>query len=157
MTILGIESSCDETAAAVVTSAPGGRNPRLRSSVVASQVAEHAPYGGVVPEIAARSHIRFITEVIASALARAKTPLTKIDAVAATAGPGLPGALLVGLTAGKAMAYLLKKPFIAVNHIEAHVCSGFLADAHLRPPLLALVASGGHTDLIHLPKHGDYR
>lgn len=157
MTILGIESSCDETAAAVVTSAPGGRSPVLRSSVVSSQVAEHRPYGGVVPEIASRSHIRFVTDVIAGALARAKTPLRSIDAVAATAGPGLPGALLVGLTAGKAMAYLLRKPFIAVNHIEAHVCSAFLADATLAPPLLALVASGGHTELIHLPKHGEYR
>ncbi len=157
MTILGIESSCDETAAAVVSSAPRSGALRLRSSVVSSQVAEHAPYGGVVPEIASRSHIRFITEVIAAALARAKVSLARIDAVAATAGPGLPGALLVGLTAGKAMAYLLKRPFIAVNHIEAHVCSGFLAEADLNPPLLALVASGGHTDLIHLPRHGEYR
>ncbi len=147
MNILGIESSCDETAAAVVS---GGRSgpPRVRSSVVASQVAMHRPYGGVVPEIASREHIRFVTSVVERALRGAKIPLKRVDAVAATAGPGLPGSLLVGLTAGKALAWLAEKPFIAVNHIEAHIWAAFLDRPSLRPPLLALVASGGHTELV---------
>ena len=153
--ILGIESSCDETAAAVVTDGP--RGPRLLSSVVASQMAVHRPYGGVVPELASRSHIRFITEVIEGAIKRSRVSLGRIDAVAATAGPGLPGSLLVGLTAGKAMAFLLAKPFIAGNHTEAHIYSAFLGEPGLRPPLLALVASGGHTELIAMPKIGVFR
>ena len=155
MKVLGVESSCDETAAAVV--ADGPRGPRLLSSIVASQMAIHRPYGGVVPELASRSHIRFITEVIDRALKRARLPLDRIDAVAATAGPGLPGSLLVGLTAGKALAWLTGRPFIAVNHTEAHVYSAFLADPSLKPPLLALVASGGHTELIHMPRIGSFR
>src|SRR5690349_8087051 len=124
MVVLGIESSCDETAAAVVD---GTVRPRLRSSVVASQTATHRPYGGVVPELASRSHIRFITPVIRDALDRAGIAAAGVDAVAATAGPGLAGSLLVGLTAGKALAYLLGKPFLAVNHIEAHIGAAFLA------------------------------
>jgi len=154
MIVLGIESSCDETAAAVVASGRKGCNPRLLSSIVASQMAVHRPYGGVVPELASRSHIRFITEVVDEALAKAKVPLRRIDAIAATAGPGLAGSLLVGLTAGKALAFMTGKPFLAINHIEAHVYAAFLADPGLAPPLLALVASGGHTELIAMPRHG---
>ena len=155
MYILGIETSCDETAAAVV-SAGRGRKPRLVSSAVSSQVAVHRPYGGVVPELASRSHIRFITGVIEKALRDAKLEAEKIDAVAATAGPGLPGSLLVGLTAGKAFAWLMRKPFVAVNHTEAHICASFLENPSLRTPLLALVASGGHTELIAMKKPGSY-
>jgi len=152
--ILGIESSCDETAAAVVATVPGRGNPRLLSSIVASQMAVHRPYGGVVPELASRSHIRFITEVVDAALTKARIPLRRLDGVAATAGPGLAGSLLVGLTSGKALAFLLRKPFLAVNHIEAHIYAAFLESPGLRPPLLALVASGGHTELIAMPRHG---
>lgn len=154
MIILGIESSCDETAAAVVTSGRKDHNPRILSSIVASQMAVHRPYGGVVPELASRSHIRFITDVVDHALAKARTPLARIDAIAATAGPGLAGSLLVGLTAGKALAFMQKKPFLAINHIEAHVYAAFLEHPRLAPPLLALVASGGHTELIAVPRHG---
>ncbi len=158
MHILGIETSCDETAAAVVSTSPSAlRRPRLRSSVVASQMALHRPFGGVVPEIASRSHIRFITEVIGQALAKARLPLKRIDVVAATAGPGLPGSLLVGLTAAKALSYLLHKPFLAVNHIEAHIYAAFLEKPSLKPPLLALVVSGGHTELIAMQRHGQFR
>jgi len=155
MYILGIESSCDETAAAVVL-ARKGASPKLISSAVSSQVAVHRPYGGIVPELASRSHIRFITEVIAKALRDARLSPNNVDAVAATAGPGLPGSLLVGLTAGKAFAWLMHKPFVAVNHTEAHISAAFLQDPRLRPPLLALVASGGHTELILMKKHGSF-
>ncbi len=134
-----------------------GGGPQLLSSIVASQVATHRPYGGVVPELASRSHIRFITPVIRDALAKAGVAPSAVDAVAATAGPGLAGSLLVGLTAGKTLAYLLRKPFFAINHIEAHVYAAFLAEPTLKPPLLALVASGGHTELIAMPRHGVFR
>jgi N6-L-threonylcarbamoyladenine synthase len=154
--VLGIETSCDDTAAAVAVDGRGGR-PALRSNVVASQMAQHRPYGGVVPEIASRSHVRFVTEVVAEALRRARISLRRVDAVAATAGPGLPGSLLVGLTAAKSLAYLLRRPLIAVNHIEAHVLSGYLADPPATAPLLALVASGGHTELIAMPRIGTFR
>ena len=152
MNILGIESSCDETAAAVVTD-----GPRLLSSVVASQIKYHRPFGGVVPEIASRNHIRFITDVIDKALKKSRLDLSKIDGIAATGGPGLPGSLLVGSSAGKALSYLTGKPFLAVNHIEAHIYAAFLEDSKLKPPLLALVVSGGHTELIAMKKHGDFR
>jgi len=151
ISVLGIETSCDETAAAVVS---GRWAPVPRSSVVASQMALHRPFGGVVPELASRSHIRFITTVIERALAKAGLPLKRVDAVAATAGPGLPGSLLVGLTAAKSLAWMLKKPFIAVNHIEGHIYASFLEEPRPRLPLLALVASGGHTELILMKRHG---
>jgi N6-L-threonylcarbamoyladenine synthase len=154
---LGLESSCDETAAAVVCGRGASeRAPHLLSSVVASQIALHRPFGGIVPELASRSHIRFMTEVTAEALRKARLDLDDIDAVAATAGPGLPGSLLVGLTFGKALAWMARKPFVAVNHVEAHVYSAFLAAPGLKPPLLALVASGGHTDLIRMPRPGAF-
>ncbi len=157
MNILGIESSCDETAAAVVSGGRAARAPRLLSSVVSSQVSLHRPFGGVVPEVASRSHIRFITEVMEKALADARLSPARLSAVAATAGPGLPGSLLVGLTAGKALAHLLGRPFVAVNHTEAHILAAFLEDPGLRPPLLALVASGGHTELIVMRRQGEFR
>lgn len=120
-------------------------------------MALHRPFGGVVPEIASRSHIRFITEVVEQALARARLPLKRIDAIAATTGPGLPGSLLVGLTAAKALAYLKRKPFVAVNHIEAHIYAAFLEQPRLTFPVLALVVSGGHTELILMKRHGQFR
>ena len=154
MNILGVESSCDETAAAVVS---GARRPALVSSVVSSQVAIHAPFGGVVPELASRSHIRFITEVMAEALKKARLKPENIDRVAATAGPGLMGSLLVGLTAARTFAWLFRKPFVPVNHTEAHIMAAFLEKPALKLPLLALVASGGHTELIYMKRHGSYR
>jgi N6-L-threonylcarbamoyladenine synthase len=153
MNILAVESSCDETAAAVVS---GTRHPVLRSSVVATQTAEHRPFGGVVPEIASRSHIRFITEVIAEALKKAGLKPDEVGLVAATAGPGLPGSLLVGLTAAKTFAWLFRKPFLPVNHTVAHIYAAFLKKPSLQPPLLALVASGGHTELILMKRHGSF-
>ncbi len=144
--ILGIETSCDETAAAVVRS-----GHEILSNVIASQIAEHALYGGVVPEIASREHIRHIVPVVRQALADARVSLDQIDAIAVTEGPGLAGALLVGIGYAKAMALALHKPLIAVNHLEGHIHSALLsahaATAPLEFPALALVVSGGHTHL----------
>lgn len=141
--ILGIESSCDETAAAVV------RNGReILSNIISSQIAIHRKFGGVVPEIASRQHIENIMPVIDEALREAGVSLREIDAVAVTYGPGLVGALLVGISAAKALAWAAEKPFIGVNHLEGHVFANFLADTSLEPPFLALVVSGGHTALL---------
>jgi N6-L-threonylcarbamoyladenine synthase len=145
--ILGIESSCDETAAAVVRS-----GEELISNVVASQIATHQPYGGVVPELASREHLRAIVPVIRQALAEAKKTYQSIDALAVTQGPGLAGALLVGISYAKALAFALDKPLIAVNHLEGHIHAVLLEERQkgnheLRFPVLALVVSGGHTHL----------
>jgi N6-L-threonylcarbamoyladenine synthase len=143
--LLGVESSCDETAAAVVR---GGRE--ILSSVVVSQIGEHAPFGGVVPEIAGRSHLRAVLPVIEQALAEASTGLDQLDAIAVTTRPGLIGSLLVGLSAAKALAFTRGLPLVAVDHIEAHVYSGTmeLAEDEAAPyPCAALVVSGGHTSL----------
>jgi len=147
--ILGIESSCDETAAAVVA---GGR--RTLSSVVASQIGIHAPYGGVVPELASREHLRNIVPVVRAALAQARVSLPELDAVAVTEGPGLAGALLVGVTYAKTLAWALGKPLVAVNHLEGHIHAVLLehaaqdaSAAATTAPALALVVSGGHTHL----------
>jgi N6-L-threonylcarbamoyladenine synthase len=142
--VLGIESSCDETAAAVVRA---GR--AILSSVVHSQVAEHAPFGGVVPEIAGRSHLRAILSVVDSALARAGAGLDDLDAIAVTARPGLIGSLLVGLSAAKGLAWTRGLPLVGVDHIEAHAYSATMA-AEVRFPALALVVSGGHTALYRM-------
>jgi N6-L-threonylcarbamoyladenine synthase len=144
--ILGIESSCDETAAAVVA---GGR--RILSSVVASQVAIHRKYGGVVPELASREHLRQIVPVVREAAEQAKIKLSDVSAIAVTRGPGLVGALLVGVTYGKVLSYALKKPLIAVNHLEGHV-HAVLLEAHIagsepQLPAVCLIVSGGHTIL----------
>jgi len=154
--VLGIETSCDETAASVVTN---GRN--VRSSVVSSQVDLHARYGGVVPEVAGRAHIERITQVVEEALAaasgvepRARPP---VDAVAATSGPGLVGALLVGLSAAKGLAMSWEVPFVGVNHLEAHLFAAMLDEPEVRWPLVVLLVSGGHTMLIHLTGPGCYR
>ena len=156
MTILGIETSCDETAAAVVRD---GRD--VLSSIVYSQVPLHQPYGGVVPEIASRSHVEKLPGVIAQALADAHVEWAGIDAIAVTYGPGLASSLLVGLSAAKGLSLRLKKPLIGINHIEAHIHSVFLDPAAPSPaetlPLLALVVSGGHSCLVEVPQTGVYR
>jgi N6-L-threonylcarbamoyladenine synthase len=140
--ILGIESSCDETAAAVVR---GGRE--VLSNVVASQAAKHAAYGGVVPELASREHLRNIVPVVQSALDKAGITFNNLDAIAVTAGPGLAGALLVGITYAKALAFTLRKPLVAVNHLEGHIHAVLMQAEILSQPVLALVVSGGHTHL----------
>jgi len=164
--ILAIETSCDETAAAVVEN---GR--RILSNVVATQVDFHKKYGGIVPEIASRKHIELINPIIKEALERAKLTFKKIDAVAVTYGPGLVGSLLVGLSAAKAIAYALKKPLIGVNHLEGHIYANFLFNSPPYPPSLnkrggnkrgvsfpfiCLIVSGGHTSLVYVKKHGQY-
>jgi N6-L-threonylcarbamoyladenine synthase len=150
-TILGIETSCDETAAAVVT---GGGD--IRSSVVSSQVDLHARFGGVVPEIASRAHVELLTPVVAEALVEAGVDNGGIDAVAATVGPGLIGSLLVGVSAAKALALVWDVPFVGVNHLEAHFYASFLEEPGLEPPLVVLLVSGGHTMLVRFDDHGKY-
>jgi tRNA N6-adenosine threonylcarbamoyltransferase len=150
--ILGIETSCDETAAAVVED---GR--RIHSSVVSSQVDLHARYGGVVPEIASRAHVELITDVVAEALVVAGVELSDLDAVAACHGPGLAGALLVGVSAAKAIALAADLPYVGVNHLEAHLYAAWLEDPDLDPPLAVLIASGGHTMTVTMQAHGRYR
>jgi N6-L-threonylcarbamoyladenine synthase len=150
--VLGIETSCDETAAAVVVD---GR--RILSSVVSSQVDLHARFGGVVPEIASRAHVELLSPVVAEAMVEAGLEGSDIDAVAATVGPGLMGSLLVGLSAAKAMALVWDVPFVAVNHLEAHLFASQLDDDELVLPAVALLVSGGHTQLIHMEDEGRYR
>ena len=148
LTVLGIETSCDETAAAVVRWAGGGDGPaEVLSSVVASQIAAHRPYGGVVPEIAARAHVEVIDTIIAQALRDAVIGFDGLDGVAATAGPGLVGGVMVGLSAGKAIALARSLPLVAVNHLEGHAVSVRLA-AHAPYPFLLLLVSGGHCQLL---------
>jgi N6-L-threonylcarbamoyladenine synthase len=155
MRLLGIETSCDETAAAIVGRDAAGRGTIL-SNVVRSQLSEHAPYGGVVPELAARSHVSHLDRIIAQASADAAVPLAELDGIAATAGPGLIGGVLVGLTTAKALAAALGKPLIAVNHLEAHALTARLTDGIVFPYLLLLV-SGGHSQFVLVRGVGDYR
>ncbi len=150
--ILGIETSCDETAAAVVED-----RSRVLSSIVASQVAAHSRFGGVVPEIAARHHVEAIEWVVRQALDESGSGLEAIDAVAVTQGPGLVGSLLVGLSAGKAIAWHRGLPLLAVHHLEGHVRSVFLEHAEIAFPAIALVVSGGHTALFLCPEEDVYR
>ena len=149
--ILAIESSCDETAAAVVVN---GRE--VRSNVISSQIALHTLYGGVVPEIASRKHIEKINQVITQALEDADTTLEEIDAIGVTYGPGLVGALLVGVAEAKAIAYAAKKPLVGVHHIEGHICANYIENKELEPSFLCLVASGGHTHLVQVADYGKY-
>jgi N6-L-threonylcarbamoyladenine synthase len=151
MLVLGIETSCDETAAALVTD-----RREIRASVVLSQLEEHAPYGGVVPEIAARSHIEHLDGVIARAMAEAGARFSDLDAVAATAGPGLIGAVMVGLMTGKAVAGVHDLPLVAVNHLEGHALSARLTDADLDFPYLLLLVSGGHCQFLAVEGVGRY-
>ena len=150
--VLGIETSCDETAAALVM---GGND--VISSVVSSQIEIHADFGGVVPEIASRAHLEALNPVIARAIVEAGVDDRRIDAIACTSGPGLIGALLIGVSAAKALALAWDKPFVAVNHLEAHLYSAFLEDPTLEFPLVVLLVSGGHTMLIEMQDHGRYR
>ncbi|MBV8549842.1 MAG: tRNA (adenosine(37)-N6)-threonylcarbamoyltransferase complex transferase subunit TsaD [Acidobacteriaceae bacterium] len=150
--ILGIESSCDETAAAIVVN---GRE--IRSSVVASQLATHAKYGGVVPELASREHLRAIVPVVRQTLQEADFELEDLNAVAVTAGPGLVGSLLVGVTYAKALCFARDLPLIAVNHVEGHIHSVLLEHSEIPFPALALVVSGGHTHLFEIRALGEYR
>jgi N6-L-threonylcarbamoyladenine synthase len=150
--ILGIESSCDETAAALVTS-----DRRILAHKLAGQEAAHRPYGGVVPEIAARAHVEVIGPLVEAALAEAGVPLDDVDAIAATAGPGLIGGVMVGLVTGKALALASGKPLIAVNHLEGHGLSPRLADPDLAFPYLLLLVSGGHCQLLLVEGVGAYR
>ncbi len=151
-TILGIETSYDETAAAVVVDGVD-----VRSSVVSSQVDLHARYGGVVPEIASRAHVELLTPVVAQAVVEAAIDDRDIDAVAATVGPGLVGSLLVGVSAAKALALVWGVPFVAVNHLEAHLYAALVEDPSLELPVVVLIVSGGHTMLVEMVGHGDYR
>ena len=149
--ILALETSCDETAASVVM---GGND--VLSSIVSSQIEIHARFGGVVPEVASRAHMEALIPVMQSAITEAGILPSRIDAVAATAGPGLIGALLVGVSAAKSLALVWDKPFIGVNHLEAHLYAGLLDDPTLEFPLVVLLVSGGHTMIIEMRGHGDY-
>ena len=150
-TVLAIESSCDETAAAVVVN---GRE--VLSNVISSQIALHTLYGGVVPEIASRKHIEKINQVIQEALEESDKTMEDIDAVCVTYGPGLVGALLVGVGAAKALAYATHKPLVGVHHIEGHISANFIENKDLEPPFLCLVASGGHSHLVIVKEYGEY-
>jgi len=150
-TILGLETSCDETAAAVVTE---GRH--ILSNVVASQVEIHARYGGVFPELASRQHIRDILPVIEEALSQAKMELGQLDGLAVTIGPGLAGSLVVGVNAAKGLALALDLPLIGINHLEAHIYTIWTQGPEIEFPLLCLIASGGHTNLVLMTDHGQY-
>jgi N6-L-threonylcarbamoyladenine synthase len=149
--ILGLETSCDETAAAVVT-----RDGRIASNVVSSQADLHARFGGVVPEVASRRHLELVLPVVREALAEADAELGSLDAIAVTQGPGLIGALLVGLSAAKALAWANGLPLIPVNHLHGHVASLYLEPEPLEPPFVCLLASGGHTMLIDVPEPGGF-
>ena len=150
-TVLAIESSCDETAAAVVVN---GRE--VLSNVISSQIDIHKLYGGVVPEIASRKHIEKINQVIQEALEESDKTMEDIDAVCVTYGPGLVGALLVGVGAAKALAYATHKPLVGVHHIEGHISANFIENKDLEPPFLCLVASGGHSHLVIVKEYGEY-
>ena len=147
MLVLGIETSCDETSAAVI--ADGNK---ILSNVISSQISIHQPYGGVVPEIASRKHLENIIPVISEAMEQANVSFKEIDAIAVTYGPGLAGALLVGVSAAKALAYSLGKPLVGVNHLDGHIYAGFLEHT-IEMPLICLVVSGGHTSLIYMEDH----
>ncbi|MCF0186278.1 MAG: tRNA (adenosine(37)-N6)-threonylcarbamoyltransferase complex transferase subunit TsaD, partial [Bacteroidaceae bacterium] len=149
--ILAIESSCDETAAAVVVN---GRE--VKSNIISTQIPLHTLYGGVVPEIASRKHTERINQVVKEALSEADTTLDDLDAIAVTYGPGLVGALLVGVAEAKAIAFAKKKPLIGVHHIEGHISANYIENKELEPPFLCLVVSGGHTHLVHVRDYGKY-
>jgi len=153
--LLGIETSCDETAAAIVARRPDGTG-RVLASVVRSQWEKHRAFGGVVPEIAARAHVECLDDIVQQAMSMAGLDFSELDAIAATSGPGLIGGLMIGLVTGKALALALGKPLVAVNHLEAHALTVGLTDA-LRPPYLLLLVSGGHTQLLAVDGVGRYR
>ncbi|MGE5659446.1 MAG: tRNA (adenosine(37)-N6)-threonylcarbamoyltransferase complex transferase subunit TsaD [Actinomycetota bacterium] len=150
-TVLALETSCDETAAAIV------KNRQILSNVVASQITIHQHYGGVVPEVASRSHVEALNQAIAQAVSEANLSWAQIDGIAATCAPGLVGALLVGLTAAKTLAIVHQKPFIGVHHLEGHLYASYLSEPDLQPPFLCLLVSGGHTSLIAVRECGQYQ
>ena len=150
MLVLAIETSCDDTCAAVVD------DGRIRSNVISSQAAAHERYGGVVPEVASRHHVALVNPVVAAALAQAEVELADVDRLAVTRGPGLIGALLVGLATAKALAAATRKPLAGVNHLHGHVAANFLAPDPLEPPFLCLIASGGHTLLAGVHAHSGF-
>src|SRR5437588_2899354 len=154
MLVLGIETTCDETAAAVVRRDEDGRGEIL-SNVVLSQPAEHQPYGGVVPEIAARAHVEALDHIVAQAMIEAKLSFPSLDGIAAAAGPGLIGGVIVGLTTAKAIALVAEKPLIAVNHLEAHALTARLTD-NIDFPYCLFLASGGHTQILAVLDVGQY-
>src|SRR6476469_4842374 len=150
-TIFAIETSCDETAAAIV------KNRQVCSNVVASQIKIHEQFGGVVPEVASRSHLEMLNQVIAQCLGEANLSWSEIDGIAATCAPGLVGALLVGLTAAKTLAIVHQKPFVGVHHLEGHIYASYLSEPDLQPPFLCLLVSGGHTSFIYVKHCGVYQ
>ena len=149
--VLGIESSCDETSASVVKN---GRE--VLSNVINSQIAIHEQFGGVVPEIASRNHIQNISKVVEKSLEDAKIKFQDIDVVTCTYGPGLVGALLVGVSYAKALSYSLQKPFIGTNHIHGHIAANYISHPELKPPFLCLIISGGHTHLVHIKDYTEF-
>ncbi|SKA91253.1 O-sialoglycoprotein endopeptidase [Caloramator quimbayensis] len=149
--VLGIETSCDETSAAVILN---GR--KVLSNVISSQIDIHKKFGGVVPEVASRKHVEAVCNVVKQALDEAGLSFKDIDVIAATYGPGLVGALLVGLSYAKGLALSLNKPFIGVNHIEGHISANYIAHTNLEPPFVCLVVSGGHTHLVYVKDYGEY-
>ena len=151
MRILAIESSCDETAAAVVENGTG-----VLSNIINTQIELHKIYGGVVPEIASRKHIENISSVVEEALSSANMTLDDIDAVATTYGPGLVGALLVGVSTAKAISFAAKKPLVAVHHIKGHICANYIEHKDLEPPFVCLVASGGHSHIVYVKSYLEY-
>lgn len=154
--ILGIETSCDETAAGIIDHAASNEY-RIAANVIASQIKLHAPYCGVVPELASRAHLEKILPTISHAAKEAGVNVEALDAIAYTRGPGLKGALLIGETTAKALAFVLGKPLIDINHLEAHLAAALIEHPRIRPPLLGLVVSGGHTDLVLVKDWGSYR
>jgi len=149
--ILSIESSCDETAASVVEN---GRN--VLSNIISTQIEIHKEFGGVVPEVASRKHIEKINEVVVEALEKANITTEELDAIAVTYGPGLVGALLVGINFAKGLSYAWQKPLIGVNHIDGHISANYIENKDLKPPFICLVASGGHTHLVYVKEYGEY-
>ncbi|NLI90564.1 MAG: tRNA (adenosine(37)-N6)-threonylcarbamoyltransferase complex transferase subunit TsaD [Epulopiscium sp.] len=149
--VLAIETSCDETAAAVV------RNGRyVMSNIISTQIETHKKYGGVVPEIASRMHVQNINPIIQEALDVAKLGLDDIDVIGVTYGPGLVGALLVGVVEAKALAFVKQKPLVGVHHIEGHIAANYIEDPNLEPPFICLIVSGGHSHLVHVKDYGEY-
>jgi len=149
--IMGIESSCDETSVSIVKN---GRE--VLSNCINSQIKIHEEYGGVVPEIASRCHTEVINGIMKESLKEAQVTLDDIDAIAVTQGPGLVGALLVGVSYAKGLSYVTKKPLIAVNHIEGHIAGNYLTHNELKPPFLCLIVSGGHTHLVNVKSYNDF-
>ncbi len=151
ITILGIESSCDETAAAII------QNGRvILANVVATQIEIHKKFGGVVPEVASRNHVVDINRVLEETMEQWGHKLSEVDAIAATYGPGLAGALLVGLSTAKALAFALNKPFVGVNHIEGHIAANYLSFPNLKPPFISLIVSGGHTHIVEVKDYNQF-